>query len=187
MFYAFTLVYFKLYSADFIERGRIETIVSGKPYRLGQPIALGKRPYFYSGWSNAELIGTQTGVWSNGSRAGVAVSIGKRPDRDLRLSVKGIAGPVARGKQQTIGVSVNGTTIDTWHYKQGQGIVERTARIPKELVLDNGLVRIDFTFCCARAPSGSRDLRKLGIFVLDFRILGGSPKNAKGATEDAND
>ena len=165
-FYVFTLVYLSLMSVDFIYRGRIEAILSGPSYQDGQRVTITQRRHFIRGWSGPE----PSGVWSIGRRATIAVSFGHRPDGDLQLSVQAIGFTAVKGQQQVVDILANGHLLGTWRYDHGQGPSLNTVRISRDIVNDDGLVLIDFRFCCPERPRRSRDARLLGLHLVDFRI-----------------
>jgi hypothetical protein len=165
-FYAFTLVYLPIMSRDFIERGRIEILTRESPYKPGEAITSSERAHFIRGWSAPE----PTGIWSIGRHATVALNLGQRPVRDLRLKVTAFAFVLDESQQQVANVSANGRAIAKWHYAFAEGAVVNMARIAKELIEDDGIVRIDFEFCCPGRPT-TKDTRMLAMHLLDFRVL----------------
>src|SRR5215510_3412854 len=120
-FYGFTLIYLPLTSIDFIEKARLKALLGGTRYEAGQRITIAQRNHFIRGWSTAE----PTGVWSSGHRSSVAVSVGRRPDRDLQLEVLAMAFVKAPGHQQEVNVSANRNLIARWSYAYGQGPIEK--------------------------------------------------------------
>jgi hypothetical protein len=167
LFYCFSLVYLNVRSMDFIKRGRLDAIaLHGGINQLGQIITITRPAHFIRGWSVAE----GTGVWSKKPRAVIAIGLGQPPAGDLQLEVKAFGYTRDTGEQQIVAVAANGRMIDTWRFDHGHPPTVKTARIPRDVIGGDGLVRIDFDFCCAQRPIGSNDRRRLGLHLLHFRV-----------------
>ena len=71
-----------------------------------------------------------------------------------------------------VDVLVNRAPVAEWRF-DGDQPVERTARIPRALIADDGLVRIDFRFREVHSPvelGTGPDPRKLSMKLLEWRV-----------------
>jgi hypothetical protein len=170
-FYAFSIVYLRANSIDFIardrlvgERERLKAVAAGPIYELGTHLPVGRSPQFAYGWSIIE----RTGVWTVGSRSTVALLIGNPLDGDLHLIVRALA-HTDPNKNQVVKVRANGRETATWTFETTDGWVEKSATIAREMLRSDGFLRLDFEICCSRKP-GPLDPRLLGIHIAEFRI-----------------
>lgn len=159
--------YFKRESVDFVVARR----ESEAPLcRLGETMAWqGQAPGALFGWFRPEA----TGAWSDGRAAAFAARLPGRPAGDLVLtaSVSSFVVPVLLPSRE-VEVLVNRMPVTVWRFDSGQP-VERTARIARALIGDDGLVRVEFRFRDSgyqMAPEDGKFAPRMGMKLQAWRL-----------------
>jgi hypothetical protein len=160
-------LYLKRQSVDFVVAGRQR---EAPIHRLDSTVSWqGQAPGALFGWSRPEPAGT----WSAGPVAALALKLPGRPAGDVVLTARVVAF-VDRIKLPVrhVDVLVNRVPVAEWRF-DGDQPVERAARIPRALIADDGLVRIDFRFREVHSPvelGTGPDPRKLSMQLLEWRL-----------------
>lgn len=160
-------VYLKRESVDFVVARRE---AQAPLYRLDTVVSWrGQAPGALSGWSRPEPHGT----WSAAPAAALAARLPGRPEADLVLTATVTAFVDHRRLPvRYVDVLVNRTPVAEWRF-DGDQPVERTARIPRAVITDDGLVRIDFRFREVHSPLElgiSPDPRQLSMMLAEWRL-----------------
>jgi hypothetical protein len=118
------------------------------------------------GWSDAEISGT----WTDGPRASLAARIARWPagvDMILEVAARPF---LVREQHPTLQVDVvvNGSMVDRWSYAydRDNGLVNRSARVPAELLAREPLLKVEFRIDRPASP------KLLGVYPTDDRSLG---------------
>jgi len=117
---------------------------------------------FASGFQEPE----DWGVWTSGPQAKLIVRLAEPAPGDLLLTAK--VAPFVNEKLtwQGVRVLVNSRQVDRWRFQLGDGVSERTVRIPAEVAARENPLRITFAI---ENPASRRQLR---IDKTDKRQLG---------------
>jgi glycosyl transferase family 4 len=106
------------------------------------------------------------GMWTDGSMAIALFRVGK----SCGLHAEFVVHPFVPDKKRelSVGVTVNGLLLDTWHFRGPDSIAPRTRRlrIPKEIVGEDGAIWLAFAIKDTRSPKQlglSEDSRLLGL------------------------
>jgi len=136
-------------------------------YRLGDVIRPGS-DYFGAGWSTEP-----TRMWSVEPSAHLTLRLSAPPQASLVLAARvQVSESVTRAD-----VVVNGRPVETWHAAP-RGVHERLVEIPRDVVADDAVVRVEFRVSGATAPSEAGtgwDTRPLGIAVSGLRVCDARP------------
>lgn len=164
--------YLRLNSVDFVVARRI---ASAPTYVPGTKVSwLGQSPGALFGWARPDPLGT----WSIAPAAALIVRLPACPIRDLVLVADVI--PFVDAQKlpgRRVDVLVNQTPVAQWEFDR-QRIAERVARIPRDVVADDGIVRIDFRFPDLRSPlelGAGEDWRKIALLMVEWRLEAVAP------------
>jgi hypothetical protein len=152
------------------------TAAQGLPpaaYRLGDIIDArlgGNAPrYLGEGWAAPQPAGT----WSVGPRACIALRITKATGQPMRL-VAGVRPLLGPGQEQvTVSLAMNGSVVGEFQLGDARRF-ELATVLP---LVDSDLVTLEFRIQDPRAPRDlglSSDVRRLGILLIDLRLLAAS-------------
>jgi hypothetical protein len=140
-------------------------------YRLGDTASWrGIAPGQIAGWARPQEAGTYTAR----PRAELALRLAQpAPPGDLKLtaSASALVHP-QRLPARDVAVEVNGTRVATWRFASPH-VVQHSARIPRTLVGEDGVVRIAFDLGATPSPHElglGADTRRLGMLLVDWRI-----------------
>lgn len=160
--------YLRRHSVDFIVARRL---AEAPAYALGTRISwIDQAPGALFGWARPGPEGT----WSIASAAALAVRLPAPPAADLVLVAEAIPFVDARALPvRHVEVLVNGTPVAQWDFDRRR-IAERVARIPRELVAGDGVVRVEFRFPDLRSPlelGSGEDWRKIALELVEWRLV----------------
>lgn len=165
-------VYLKWQSVDFVVARRIS---AAPTYALGTKVSwLGQSPGALFGWARPDPLGT----WSIAPAAALIVRLPARPAGDLIL-VAEVIPFVDAGKlpERRVEVLVNQAPVAQWEFDRRR-IAERVARIPRHVIADDGVVRIDFRFPDLHSPlelGAGEDWRKIAMLMVEWRLEPAAP------------
>ncbi len=121
------------------------------------------------GWGAPEGIGT----WTNGDSSIMLLRLNKKPDSDLILTIKGFPYVNVNHPRLKVEILANQQTLGHITYNiQHLSTIEKI-RIPRLLIKDNNLLKIEFVFKNASSPKKlklSNDERKLGILISSLTL-----------------
>ena len=72
-----------------------------------------------------------------------------------------------------VDVTVNGTFVETWSFREGEPPPRRTLRIPAELIGSREVLTVGFGIREPRSPASvglSRDPRQIGLGLVDVHV-----------------
>jgi hypothetical protein len=121
------------------------------------------QPRLQSGWSGGEILGQHSGVWSDGPRSRVAVTL-LPLDAPYVLTI--LTGTFRPAVPLTLEVTVNDVHVGSLEIQPGWQ--ERSLDIAKGVLVD-GTNNVDFAYSRTAAPAatipGATDMRQLALFV----------------------
>jgi hypothetical protein len=162
-----SVIHFVRESKDFIvarREGRLHL------YTLGERVT-------WRGQSRGQIYGWTRpdphGAWSIGPRASLAVRILDPQFADLQLVVlaDGLI-DASRISARSVSVAVNKRDLAQWRFDT-PGPVTREVRIPRDVIADERIVRVDFRIDHSRSPRTlglSGDTRALGFRVIEWQL-----------------
>lgn len=159
-------VWLRANSEDFVEAGGSRAL----SYALGDTIAwTGRAPAALKGWWRSD----PSGAWSVAKEASLVIRLRSSPDRDLELQVlvAGFVEPHALPARQ-VEVLVNRTPVARWTLDTPDP-VECIAHVPRPIVAESPIMRVDFRFGEERSPADlglSADRRALGMRLIQWRL-----------------
>jgi hypothetical protein len=143
-------------------------------YRLGSVVSFAgcreAKSYKCYGWWSVE----EDRTWTSGPEAKLVLNAGRPSSRDLMLSITAIPFVTPANPTLEVDVIVNGDSIDVWHFAEGEGFVDRQARVPGSTASRQSPIQVLFRFRGAKTPAevipGSTDIRRLGLGMRCFQL-----------------
>ncbi|MEI8233731.1 MAG: hypothetical protein WCH57_03490 [Verrucomicrobiota bacterium] len=140
---------------------------------LGQPIVFTAghcEEYLGKGFSKME----KEGVWTNRQWAEVSFKMPEMPDRDFCLTLGINTLPLAKGKQNTLRLRVNGSEIGSRTVTDAEALVW-TLKVPREAASrKNGIFEIeigsDLVLPVRECLPQSKDPRSVGLFLKTLSV-----------------
>ncbi len=164
--------YLRWHSVDFVVARRV---ADAPAYALGTKVSwIEQSPGALFGWARPGPEGT----WSTAPAAALIVRLPAPPTGDLVLVAEVIPFIDAQKlPERHVEVLVNQTPVAQWGFDRRR-IAERVARIPREVVSGDGVVRIDFRFPDLRSPLElgiGEDWRKIALQLVVWRLEAAAP------------
>jgi hypothetical protein len=167
-----SLLYLEHASRDFVVARREQALPL---VRLGEPVSWrGQAPGQLYGWAAPTDLGTYTAS----EAAVLAFRIEGRPVDDLVLTA--IVSAIVHERSlpvRNVTIAVNKTPVAHWRFDSGE-FVTRTVAIPRALLADDGVVRLEFRLAEVRSPSELRlgaDARRLGMCLASWTLDPSAP------------